>query len=138
MKHVVELAWMKGMAFETELDGHKLVVDASVEGGGNDLGPRPKRLMLVALASCTGFDVVSILGKMKIVPEAFNVTVEAVQAEEHPKKYNAMKVIYHFKGKDLPKAKLERAVELSQTRYCGVYATYKPAVEFETEIRIEE
>ncbi len=138
MKHVVDLAWQKNMAFETDLDGHKLTIDASVEGGGDDLGPRPKKLMLVALAGCTGVDVIMILKKMKIEPEAFNVFVEGDLTEEHPKKYHTMKIIYQFKGKNLPLDKLERAVQLSQEKYCGVSATYRDALKLETEIKVIE
>lgn len=138
MKHVIDLSWNDNLSFNTDIDGHKLTIDAGEEVGGKNQGPRPKKLMLVALAGCTGIDVVSILAKMKVEPEAFNVIVEGDLTEEHPKHYSAMKVIYQFKGKDLPKEKLERAVELSITKYCGVSALYKKAVDFETEIRIIE
>jgi putative redox protein len=138
MKHVVDLSWLKNMAFETDLDGHKLTIDASAEGGGEDLGPRPKKLMLLALAGCTGIDVIMILKKMKVQPESFNVIVEGELTDEHPKKYHTMKIIYQFKGKDLPMDKLERAVNLSQETYCGVSATYRNALKLETEIRIVE
>ncbi|SRR5690554_67184 len=138
MKHVVDLAWTDKIAFETDMDGHKVIIDATVESGGSDLGPRPKKLMLTALAGCTGVDVIMILKKMKVVPEAFNVIVEADVTEEHPKHYSKMKVIYQFKGKDLPKDKLEKAVKLSEEKYCGVTAVYKKAMEMETEIRVTE
>ncbi len=138
MKHVVDMAWTDQLAFEADLDGHRLIVDATVETGGNDLGPRPKKLMLAALAGCTGVDVIMILKKMKVEVEAFNVIVEADVTEEHPKHYNKAKVIYQFKGKDLPYEKLEKAVKLSEEKYCGVTAVYRKAMEMETEIRIVE
>ncbi|WP_167611253.1 OsmC family protein [Maribellus sediminis] len=138
MKHVVDMSWTDKVAFEADMDGHKVVVDATEEAGGSDLGPRPKKLMLSALAGCTGVDVIMILKKMKVVPEAFNVIVEADVTEEHPKHYDKMKVIYQFKGKDLPYDKLEKAVKLSEEKYCGVTAVYKKAMEMETEIRIVE
>ena len=138
MKHVLDLAWKQNMAFETDMDGHKLTIDASKEGGGDDLGPRPKKLMLTALAGCTGVDVISILKKMKVVPEAFNVIVEADVTEDHPKRYHQMRVIYQFKGKDLPMAKLEKAVHLSEEKYCGVSAVYREAMDIKTEIRVVE
>jgi len=138
MKHVVDLAWTDKVAFETDMDGHKVVIDATKESGGSDLGPRPKKLMLTALAGCTGVDVIMILKKMKVEPEAFHVIVEANVTDEHPKHYNKMKVIYQFKGKDLPKDKLEKAVKLSEEKYCGVTAVYKKAMEMESEIRIVE
>ncbi len=136
MKHVVDMAWTDKLAFETEMDGHKVIIDAPEEAGGSDLGPRPKKLMLTALAGCTGIDVVMILKKMKVEFEAFNVIVEADVTEEHPKHYNKMKIVYQFKGKDLPLAKLEKAVKLSEEKYCGVSAVYKQAMEMSTEIRL--
>lgn len=138
MKNVIDMSWTDNIAFETEMDGHKVVIDASKEVGGSDLGPRPKKLLLTALAGCTGIDVIMILKKMKVVPEAFNVIVEGELTDEHPKYYNKMKVIYQFKGKDLPMAKLEKAVNLSETKYCGVSAIYRQAMEMESEIRIVE
>ena len=138
MKHIVDLAWTDKVAFEGDMDGHKVIVDVKKESGGSDLGPSPKRLMLTALAGCTGIDVIMILKKMKIVPDALNVIVEADLTDEHPKHYTKMKVIYQFKGKDLPMDKLEKAVKLSETTYCGVTAAYRKAMEMETEIRIVE
>ena len=83
-------------------------------------------------------DVIMILKKMKVVPESFNVIIEGDVTDEHPKHYNKMKVIYQFKGKDLPMEKLEKAVKLSEETYCGVTAVYRKAMEMETEIRIME
>lgn len=138
MKHVVEMSWMENVAFETTMDGHKIIIDAGEESGGNNLGPRPKKLMLTALAGCTGIDVAMILKKMRVVPDAFRVMVEADVTDEHPKHYSKMKVIYQFTGKNLPFDKLEKAVKLSETTYCGVSAVYRKAMEMETEIRIIE
>jgi putative redox protein len=138
MKHVLDLAWKQNLAFECEMDGHHLVIDASKEGGGDDLGPRPKKLMLTALAGCTGIDVISLLKKMKVEPESFHVIVEGDLTEEHPIRYRKMKVIYQFKGKDLPLDKIEKAVKLSEDKYCGVSAAYRLAMELSSEIRIIE
>lgn len=136
MKHEVELKWDEGMAFTTELDGHKLIVDAGEEVGGNDRGPRPKKLMLLALAGCTGMDIVSILKKMRVPYDGLNIRVEGDSTEEHPKYYKGMKIIYEFKGKDLPLDKLQKAVDLSGEKYCGVQALYKMAIPVTSEIRI--
>ncbi len=138
MKHFVDLTWKQNLAFETEMDGHPLTVDAAAEAGGDDLGPRPKKLMLAALAGCTGIDVISILKKMKIEPESFHVIVEGELAEDHPKKYEKIKVIYQFKGKDLSPDKLEKAIRLSEEKYCSVSAVYRQAIEMSHEVRIEE
>lgn len=129
---------MDNMAFEAEVNGHKLMLDAAAEVGGENRGPRPKPLLLTALAGCTGMDVVSILKKMRVDLEGCNVIVEGDLTEEHPKHFYKMNVIYEFKGKDLPMEKLEKAVSLSEERYCGVSAMFRKAIEITSEIRIIE
>jgi putative redox protein len=136
MKDSVNLKWMNNLAFEVAIDGHKIIVDAKPDVGGSDRGPRPKPLMMVALAGCTGIDVASLLKKMRIDIDEFNVKVEGDITEEHPKHFTGMHIIYEFKGKDLPPDKLKRAVELSQDRYCGVTETYRKAMKLTYEIKI--
>ncbi len=138
MNTKIDLKWIENMSFESEVTGHKIRVDAAEENGGNDSGARPKPLMLVALAGCTGMDVVSILKKMRVEYDGLTISVEANMREEHPKYYDKMKIIYHFTGKDLPIKKLERAVELSDEQYCGVSALYKLAIPLESEIIVTE
>lgn len=135
-KQEVKISWKDKMAFEAEVDGHKIMLDAAEAVGGENRGPRPKPLMLTALAGCTGMDVISILKKMRVEVEDFNVTVEGDLTDEHPKQYYKMNVIYTFKGKDLPLEKLKKAVSLSEERYCGVSALYKKAIELTSEIKI--
>ena len=132
----VNVEWLENMAFKAVLNGHEIVIDAGDQVGGENRGPRPKPFMLTALAGCTGMDVVSILKKMRVELDYFNVVVEGELTEEHPKHFIKMHVIYEFKGKDLPMAKLEKAIELSEERYCGVSATYKQAMEMTSEIKI--
>ncbi len=134
----VRINWLENMAFEAEVNGHKLLLDAAERVGGENRGPRPKPLMLVALAGCTGMDVVSILKKMRVEVEEFHVEVEGELTDEHPKQFSQMKVIYSFKGKDLPTDKLQKAVNLSEERYCGVSAMYRKAFGISSEIRITE
>ena len=136
MIHETVLQWKSGMAFETELDGHTLTLDAAESSGGNNTGMRPKKLMLTALAGCTGMDVVSILKKMKIEPESFAVRVDGKLTEEAPHYYETMHIIYEFGGKNLPLDKLQKAIELSQEKYCGVSALYKKAIKITYEIRV--
>jgi len=124
------------MSFEGNVSGHKITIDAGNDFGGNDLGPRPKPLMMLALAGCTGMDVVSILRKMKVNFNKFNVIVEGQLTEEHPKQFSRMHIIYEFGGTDLPMEKLRKAVDLSQEKYCGVSAMYRKVMELTSEIRI--
>ncbi|QIA08241.1 OsmC family protein [Draconibacterium halophilum] len=135
-KHEIKVSWKDKLAFEAEVDGHKIMLDATEAVGGENKGPRPKPLMLAALAGCTGIDVVSILKKMRVEMEDFNVVVEGDLTDEHPKQYYKMNVIYEFKGKDLPLEKLKKAVSLSEERYCGVSALYRKAIELTSEIKI--
>lgn len=110
------------MAFNANVNGHSIMLDADEAAGGMDKGARPKALLLAGLAGCTGIDVVSILNKMKVELADLIISVEANLTEEHPKVYNQIKIIYHFKGNDLSLEKLNKAVNLSLEKYCGVTA----------------
>ncbi len=134
MKHSVDTNWLGNMKFNSLVNGHNIVIDALPEVGGEDSGPRPKELMLTALAGCTAMDVISILKKMKVTPDSFQVKIEANLTEEHPKHYDKLHLIYEFKGNDLPLDKLEKAVNLSQEKYCGVSFMYKKIMELSHEI----
>ncbi len=138
MKQSMSGKWLNKMAFEAEVSGHKLIMDAVPEVGGENRGPRPKELMLASLLGCTGMDVISILEKMRVEVADFNIDIEADVTEEHPKHYEAIHIIYSFKGKDLPMDKLEKAIELSQDRYCGVSVVYKKAMKITYEIRVNQ
>ncbi len=105
MKHTISTKWLDSMAFETDIDGHKIVIDSAPEFGGENRGPLPKPLLLNALSGCTAMDVVSILKKMQVPFEAFEIDVDGELAEDHPKVYTKINVIYKFKGNDLPMKK---------------------------------
>lgn len=137
-KDIVTARWMDKMAFEGSVSGHKIIIDAGQNGGGEDRGARPKSLMLLALAGCTGIDVVSILKKMRVDVEDLNIIVEGELTDDYPKYYHSMHVIYEFTGKDLPPEKLEKAVEMSEEKYCGVSAVYKKVMKMTSEIRITD
>ena len=131
------LTWDSGLAFAVDQDGHRFLLDAGQESGGEDRGPRPKALLLSALGACSGIDVVSILAKMRVELEGFELRLSAPQTEEHPKVFTGIHVQYVFKGKNLALDKLERAVQLSQERYCGVSAMLAQACPVTHEILVE-
>jgi putative redox protein len=137
-KDSVNTKWLSNMAFETEVSGHKLIIDAGPQVGGENRGPRPKSFMLAALGGCTAMDVISVLKKMRVEVDSFNVKVEGDLTEEHPKHFFKMHVIYEFTGKNLPMDKLQKAVQLSEERYCGVSASYRKAMELTSEIKVTE
>jgi putative redox protein len=90
-------------------------------------GATPMELLAVALAGCTSMDVVSILQKMRQPLEGLRVEVHGEKADEHPRRYLSLEVVYQLKGA-LDEKKVQRAIELSETKYCSVEATLRPAV----------
>lgn len=101
-----------------------VALDAPAAVGGDSAGFRPKELLLNALAGCTGMDVISILAKMRCEPAAFRIEVRAEESDEHPKVFTAFHITYFIKG-NIPTDKLEKAINLSQERYCGVTAMFR-------------
>ncbi|MGC9151119.1 MAG: OsmC family protein [Microbacter sp.] len=138
MKQTLNTTWKGNMQFDALVSGHHVIMDAAPEVGGEDTGARPKELMLASLAGCTGMDVISILKKMRIDVESFDIQIEAEMTEEHPKHYTAMHIIYKLKGKNIDPEKAKKAVDLSQDRYCGVSEVYRKALTLTYEIQITE
>lgn len=137
MSTIVNVKWKENMAFEADVNNHKIIMDVDESNGGQNLGPRPKAMLLAGLGGCTGMDVVSILKKMKVVVDGFEIRIEAEMTEEHPKIYHTIVLYYIFKGKDLPLDKIETAVSLSQEKYCGVSAMLGKASKIEYKIILE-
>ncbi len=131
-----KIKWLGNMAFDAEQNGHHIVIDAKEQSGGENKGPSPKGLLLTGLGGCTGMDVVSILKKMKVQDYELEIEVTGEQTENHPKIYHTIVVNYMFKGKELPNEKIMRAVELSETRYCGVSEMLRKASELKSRIFI--
>lgn len=107
---------------------HWVPMDGPKEFGGSDAGIRPKELLLLALAGCTGSDVASMLGKMREPLTRFEVHIEADMAEEHPKVYTDIRVIFKLWGDEIKTANVEKAINLSTEKYCAVSAMLKPSV----------
>lgn len=115
--------WNHGLSFSGTADtGFAVPLGAEAAGGGKDDGFRPIELMLVSLAGCTGMDVISILQKKKQQVRGFKVRVHADRAEEHPKVFTSITVEYIVSGSQIEPAAVERAIELSETKYCPAQA----------------
>jgi putative redox protein len=115
--------------------GHEVILDGDEEhADGSALGP--KEAVLVALAGCTGMDVISILRKKRQQALRYEVAVSAESATEHPRVYTAIRVEHRVAGAVDPEA-LRRAVELSATRYCPVSAMLSASVRLEHRYRLE-
>jgi putative redox protein len=137
MKSLV--VWKGGMAFTGKGDGEFLLpLDADKKVGGQDMGFRPLQLFAIGLAGCTGMDVISILKKKRQEVTAFEVSTEIERASEHPKVFTKILITYKVTGRNLDKDAVERAVDLSETRYCPAQAMLAKSVEISHKIIIEE
>ena len=131
--------WVEGLQFVgSPPSNHAITLDGSEKGGGADSAIHPGELLLVALAGCTGKDVISNLKKMRVDVKEFEVRVDGEAAEEHPKAWRKIHLTFHVVGKDIPEDKLKHAIELSQNKYCPVTATLKSSVEPTYEYQTEE
>jgi len=135
-KESINLEWKEGMSFEADVAGFKIAMDSDPEFGGQNMGPKPKPLMMVSLAGCTGMDLVSLMNKMRVNYDSLNIIIEGDITEEHPKHFTKMKVIYEISGKDIDLKKVEKAVMMSKDKYCGVSYSYKQAMELDYEIKL--
>jgi putative redox protein len=134
----VTIGLKNNMSFDVEVNGHKMKIDAAKEFGGNDEGPRPKSLMLVALAGCTGMDIASLLRKMRIEFEDLRISVDGNITDTHPKHFDSMHIKYIIRGNNIPVDKVNSAIDLSLEKYCGVSYSFKKAMKITHELIIEE
>ena len=134
--HSVNTVYNDHMAFTATINGHEVRMDTTADDGGKDSGPSPKRLMLAALGGCTGMDIVPMLIKMKVPFSNFSINIDATVREEYPKIYNRVKITYTIKMAVTDKPKMEKAIALSQEKYCSVSAMFKSFAKLETEIII--
>lgn len=112
-----------GMRFEAEAgSGHHITLDAAEHGGGHNTGFRPMEMLLVGLAGCTGMDVISILRKKRQDITAYEVQVTGRRAEDHPMVFVEITVEHIVTGRHIQPEAVARAIELSETRYCGAGA----------------
>lgn len=131
--------WKHGMSFDgTATSGFTIPMGTSAEFGGDNDGLRPIELVLVGLAGCTAMDVISILQKKRQEVTAFEVSAHADRATEHPKVFTHVVLEFVVTGKEIDRAAVERAVELSSTKYCSAQAMLIKAVEIEHKITIVE
>jgi putative redox protein len=113
------------MIFAGYDNGYTIPLDAKKEVGGHDAGISPMSLMLTSLGGCTAMDVISILRKKKQDVTAFEVQVEGVRADEHPKVWTEIWVKFIVTGHNVDQKAVDRAIELSRDKYCGAAATLR-------------
>ena len=121
---------VKGISFIGKAaTNHWVAMDGPADFKGSDAGTRPKELILIGLGGCTGADVASMLSKMKAPVSRFEIDIDAESAEEHPKVFTQIHLTYKFWGEGVKEDNLEKAITLSQDKYCSVSAMLKKAVE---------
>lgn len=127
-----------GITFAARADSnHWVVMDGPEDFGGSNAGTRPKELLLMALAGCSGSDIASILKKKRVPLDGFDMQVTAEQRDEHPQVYTRIHVEYVFRGEGIRAADVERAIELAETKYCAVSAMLRGSIELSHSYRIE-
>jgi len=133
------VTWNSGMSFSGTSDsGFSVPLGASPAVGGNNDGFRPMELIALGIAGCTAMDVISILQKKRQEITSFEVRVHADRAEEHPKVFTHLTIEYVIGGNNLSKEAVERAVELSETKYCPAQAMFKDIAPMELRISYKE
>ena len=135
MKAVVRQ--LEGLSFAARSDSrHWIVMDTDPELGGQGAGTKPLELVLIGLGGCTGMDVASILAKMRMPFDRIEVSLDADRSEDHPKVLTRIRMEYHVYGVTVEIEKVQKAVELSRTKYCTVSAMLTKAVPIEYRIRV--
>ena len=125
-----EVVQVRGLTFVGKAaSGHWIPMDGPADFKGSDAATRPKELLLISLGGCTGADVASILDKMKENIADFAIDIDAESATEHPKVFTKIHITYKFWGEELKESNIEKAIFLSQDKYCSVSAMLKKTVE---------
>jgi putative redox protein len=114
--------------------GHGIVIDTTPEGGGLGKGT----LVLIALASCSAMDVISILKKKREKLTGLEVRISGDRAETDPRVYTAVRIHYVFEGQGLSEIACRKAIDLSQEKYCSVLGMVSKTAQVESDWEIRE
>lgn len=137
---MVTVNWLGKMAFEaTPPTGNKIILDAHPESGGENLGPTPVEALLASLAACSAMDVISILEKKRQVVTSYRVEIdgERIPVGTFPRPFTSITIKHIVSGESLDPVAVERAVELSDTKYCTVVSTLRLGPKIESVWSIE-
>lgn len=115
--------------------GHAVAIDTDRD---RNAAPSPMELLLLALGSCTGVDVVSILRKKRQSVTGYRVEVRGQRREDHPRSYKRMEVHHIVTGRKISERSVAQAIELSAQKYCSVAATLRPTAEIVSSFEIIE
>jgi len=116
----ISVNWVDGMLMVGKShSGHSITMDGPPEIGGENLGVRPMEMLLLGVAGCTMIDIVTTLKKMRQELTHCETKVNAERADDHPKVFTDIHIIFIFKGKGLDTKKVEKAITLSAEKYCS-------------------
>ena len=133
----VQARQVEGMTFVAMGDSkHWIAMDTLETVGGNEAAARPLELVLMGLAGCTGMDVVSILRKMHVAFDRFEIHVDADQVDTHPKVFKLIRIEYRIFGQHIDENKVKKAVQLSSEKYCPVVAMFRQSTEIQNLFQI--
>ena len=139
MSTTAKITWVEGALLVAEGgSGHTITMDGAAEIGGHNLASRPMEVLLMGMGGCTAIDVVSMLKKQRQDIEGVEVSLVAERAEDHPKVYTSVKLVYTVRGRNLNKALVERAVSLSDEKYCSATAMVKKSAAVTNEVVLVE
>ena len=132
-----KVVWNGGLTFTGSSDsGIQIPLDTIPALGGSEESLRPLQLFAIGLVGCTGMDVISILQKKRQEVTAFEVSAQIHRAVDHPKVFTKILLEYKVTGKNLDLKAIERAVELSETRYCPAQAMLEKTAEISSKITL--
>ncbi|NIP88765.1 MAG: OsmC family protein [Gammaproteobacteria bacterium] len=112
--------WLQDVSFSgASASGHSVIMDGAPEFGGANQGMRPMEMLLLGMGGCTAFDVVHILRKARQDIVDFEVDLDAQRAEAPPKVFTRIHVHFDIRGRNVSPAAVERAIDLSLSKYCS-------------------
>ena len=139
MANSAKITWVAGALLVAEAgSGHTFTMDGAPDIGGRNLASRPMEIVLMGMGGCTAIDVVSMLKKQRQDIEGVEVSLSAERATEHPMAFTEVKLIYTVRGRKLNKALVERAVSLSDEKYCSATAMFRKTAKVSHEVVLVE
>jgi len=136
---IVKVVWKEKMHLTGTADsGHIVQLDSSEKGGGQNLGFRPMEMVAMGVAGCSSMDVISILRKLRVDFNGYEVEVAVTSATEYPKVFTDMHFTYRVTGHNVQKEDVEKAVDLSETKYCQGIAMMSKSAKISHTIEVIE
>ena len=133
------IKWLDNMSFVGESgSGHSVVMDASPDVGGRDLGPRPMEMLLLGLGGCSSIDVLMILQKGRQDVTDCTVEIEAERAAGEPKVFTKIHLHFVVEGRNLAAKRVERAVQLSAEKYCSASIMLEKTAEITHDFEVRD